>query len=49
MASSSLTVRNGDDEVATVEVAEEPDQAHVFRAVVDGLDPDVRYDYAFTP
>jgi alkaline phosphatase D len=42
-----LSVRDGDHVVTETEVSEEPDQQHVFRAVVDGLDPDVRYDYVF--
>ena len=44
----SLVVRAGDAVVHTAEVVEEPGQEHVFRAVVDGLDPDVRHDYSFT-
>jgi alkaline phosphatase D len=43
-----LSVRDGDHVVTETEVAEEPDQPHVFRAVVDGLDADVRYDYMFS-
>ena len=43
-----LSVRDGDHVVTETEVSEEPDQPHVFRAVVDGLDPDVRYDYVFS-
>jgi alkaline phosphatase D len=42
-----LSVRDGDHVVTETEVSEEPHQPHVFRAVVDGLDPDVRYDYVF--
>jgi alkaline phosphatase D len=42
-----LTVRDGDHEVTSTEVAEEAGQPHVFRALVEGLDPDVRYDYVF--
>ena len=42
-----LTVRVGDRVVSETEVTEEPGQAHVFRAVVDGLAPDARHDYAF--
>jgi alkaline phosphatase D len=43
-----LSVRDGDHVVTETEVSEEGDQPHVFRAVVDGLDPDVRYDYVFS-
>jgi phosphodiesterase/alkaline phosphatase D-like protein len=43
-----LSVRDGDHVVTETEVSEEPEQPHVFRAVVDGLDPDVRYDYVFS-
>ena len=43
-----LTVRAGERVVSETDVTEEPDQPHVFRAVVDGLAPDVRHDYAFT-
>src|SRR3954447_20817432 len=43
-----LSVRDGDHVVIDAEVAEEPDQPHVFRTTVDGLDPDVRYDYVFS-
>jgi alkaline phosphatase D len=43
-----LSVHDGDHVVTETEIAEEPDQEHVFRAVVDGLDPDVRYDYVFS-
>ena len=42
-----LTVRDGDRVVTEEDVAEQPDQPHVFRTVVDGLGPDVRYDYTF--
>jgi alkaline phosphatase D len=44
----TLTVRDGEREVSNAQVSEEPGQPHVFRALVDGLDPDVRYDYAFS-
>ncbi len=42
-----LTVRAGDRVVAAVEVGQEPGHEHVFRAVVGGLEPDVRHDYSF--
>jgi len=42
-----LSVRDGDHVVTETDVAEEPGQPHVFRALLDGLDPDVRYDYVF--
>jgi alkaline phosphatase D len=42
-----LTVRHGDRVVTETDVVEEPGQPHVFRAVVDGLAPDVRHAYEF--
>ena len=42
-----LTVRDGDRVVHESHVGEEPGQTHVFRAVVEGLDADVRHDYEF--